>query len=59
MGRVLLRNTQPKQSIFSRISLQVSQAQLEKNLTAKLRVMKELETDYGQIVKLGGDSGFG
>ena len=58
MGRVLLRNTQPKQSVFSRISLQVSQAQLEKNLTAKLRVMKELETDYGQIVKLGGDSGF-
>ncbi|MFM8269795.1 MAG: tetratricopeptide repeat protein [Pseudomonadota bacterium] len=57
IGRVLLRKTLRKEADFESIRLILPQAALEKSLAQKLRLLKELENDFSEIARLGGDYG--
>ncbi|NBX82954.1 hypothetical protein EBQ90_07695 [bacterium] len=59
MGRVLLRRVEKRMQNFDSIRLKLPQAQLEKSLAVKMRMLKELEGELAKIAKLGGDSGLG
>lgn len=59
MGRVLLRRVEKRIQNFDSVRLKLPQAQLEKSLALKMRMLKELEGELAKIAKLGGDSGLG
>jgi len=57
LGKTLLYQADRLNKQYQALSLQVSQAQLEKTLAKKLALTKELERKYSQIAALGGDVG--
>lgn len=57
IGRVLLRQALRKEAEFRNIRLKLPQAALEKSLSLKIKLLKELEKEFSQIASLGGDSG--
>ncbi|NBT59239.1 hypothetical protein EBT16_10695, partial [bacterium] len=54
IGQVLLKRTTFKLNSLRSIRLQLPQANLEKKLAQKMRILNELEKDFAEIASLGG-----
>ncbi|NDC24985.1 MAG: hypothetical protein EB078_08190, partial [Proteobacteria bacterium] len=57
MAKVLLRRAESRERAFEAIRLNNSQQQVETLLAKKLRMLKELEVEFGKIAALGGEEG--